>query len=537
MERAVILCDGYFGQSTGKTANGLVRYSKRYEIVGVIDHTKAGRDAGEVLDGKPNDIPIVADLKQAIAQRRPETLIIGVATFGGYIPKEFRPTIREAIENRLNVVAGLHEYLNDDPEFAKLADAHGVRLVDVRKPRPIRDSKQFSDLSRKLPCLRIPGLRTDGAIGKRTTALLLTDPLNAAPVPAPFVATCQTGPLMGPPHAVPLASLKPGEKGNRHRNQSRDDDEGRGGRHRANRGAGTRDSDRRSALARLWKVRGCDPADDMTIPRSHPRYESLVRRERLVRAWKDGVVAPEGLIAHGRGEAWDYLFAEATSPPALLAARAAAAHLLAASHPVISVNGNVAALAAREVVQLARAIPARIEVNLFLRTESRVKKIVRILECAGARDVLGLRPNARIPGIESKRALSHRDGIFGADVVLVPLEDGDRAEALVRMGKAVISIDLNPLSRTSQRATIPIVDELRRAILNIKKFVEELKENPEEAARVRRAYRRSGNLGAVYSFLEWRLGSLRRGLRRGEKGSGAAKRKRATHRATGRHRQ
>src|SRR2546430_11824765 len=111
------------------------------------------------------------------------------------------------------------------------------------------------------------------------------------------------------------------------------------------------------------------------------------------------------------------------------------------------------------------------------------------------------------------------------------------SEALVRMGKVVISVDLNPLSRTSQRATIPIADELTRAILNTKKFVEELKENPEEAARVRRAYRRSGNLGAVYSFLEWRLGSLRRGLRRGEKGSGAAKRKRATHRATGRHRQ
>ncbi len=275
----------------------------------------------------------------------------------------------------------------------------------------------------------------------------------------------------------------------------------------------------------------------MKIPRSHPRYESLVRRERLVRALKEGVVVPEGLIAHGRGEAWDYLFGEGTSAPALVAERAAAAHLLAASRPVISVNGNVAALAAREVVQLARAIPARIEVNLFHRTESRVKKIVRILERAGAHDVLGLRPNARIPGIESKRALSHRDGIFGADVALVPLEDGDRAETLVRMGKVVISVDLNPLSRTSQRATIPIVDELTRAILNTKKFVEELKENPEEAARVRRAYRRSGNLGAVYSFLEWRLGSLRRGLVRGEKRSRAIRRKRATDRPTRRQRQ
>src|SRR5256886_16047821 len=97
MERAIILCDGYFGQSTGKTANGLVRYSKRYEIVGVIDHTKAGRDAGEVLDGKANGIPIVGSLKEAILRLAPQTLIVGVATFGGYIPQEYRPILREAI--------------------------------------------------------------------------------------------------------------------------------------------------------------------------------------------------------------------------------------------------------------------------------------------------------------------------------------------------------------------------------------------------------------------------------------------------------
>lgn len=253
----------------------------------------------------------------------------------------------------------------------------------------------------------------------------------------------------------------------------------------------------------------------MTIPKSHPRYESLLRRERLVRAWKAGVVVPEGLIAHGRGEAWDYLFGEATSAPARVAERASAAHLLAAKRPVISVNGNVAALAAREVVRLAKMIPARIEVNLFHRSEPRVRRIVRLLERAGARNVIGLRPDARIPGLDSKRAWSHRDGVFGADVVLIPLEDGDRAEALVRMGKTVISIDLNPLSRTTQRATIPVVDELTRAVLNLCKFVEELKADPAEALRVRRAYRRNGNLVAVYSFLGWRLGHLRRGLTQG----------------------
>ncbi|MCI4371875.1 MAG: DUF1611 domain-containing protein, partial [Thermoplasmata archaeon] len=100
------------------------------------------------------------------------------------------------------------EYLNDDPEFAKFAAQHNVRLLDVRKPRPVRDSKQFSDLARKLPCLRIPVLGTDGAIGKRTTALLLTDGLNDAGVPATFVATGQTGLIQGSAYGVPLDSIK-----------------------------------------------------------------------------------------------------------------------------------------------------------------------------------------------------------------------------------------------------------------------------------------------------------------------------------------
>src|SRR5437763_15745212 len=109
MERAVILCDGYFGQNTGKTANGLVRYSKRYTIVGVIDHTKAGRDAGEVRDGNANGISSVADLKEALERGEPDTLILGVATFGGDIPQEYRPVLRGAIERGPDLVAGLPE--------------------------------------------------------------------------------------------------------------------------------------------------------------------------------------------------------------------------------------------------------------------------------------------------------------------------------------------------------------------------------------------------------------------------------------------
>ncbi len=209
MERALVLCEGAFGQSLGKTANGLVRHSMKYRIVGVLDSTKAGRDAGEVLDGRRAGIPVFAGLADALAKlpERPEVLVIGVATFGGYVPQEFRPVVREAIDAGLDVAAGLHEFLADDPEFAALAGRRGVRLVDVRKPRPLRELEQFSDRSRHLPCLRVPVLGTDGSIGKRTTAILLADALNAAGVKTEFVATGQTGLLQGARYGVPIDSI------------------------------------------------------------------------------------------------------------------------------------------------------------------------------------------------------------------------------------------------------------------------------------------------------------------------------------------
>ena len=249
----------------------------------------------------------------------------------------------------------------------------------------------------------------------------------------------------------------------------------------------------------------------MKIPKSHPRYTSLMLREKLVKGWREGIVVPEGLIAHGRGEAFDYVLGETTSAPALVAERAAAAFLLRARRPVISVNGNVAALAPRQVVRFAKTVSAGIEVNLFHRTETRMRRIVRTLRAAGATHVLGLHPNARIPRLESRRALSSREGIFGADVVVVPLEDGDRTEALVRMGKTVISVDLNPLSRTSQRATIPVVDEFTRALPNMERFARDLRSDPDEIGRLMKSYRKSENMKALFAFLDWRLRGLREG--------------------------
>lgn len=211
------------------------------------------------------------------------------------------------------------------------------------------------------------------------------------------------------------------------------------------------------------------------IPKDHPRYVSLMIRERLVRGYESGIVCTHGLIAHGRGEAFDYLIGEKTTKAAMHATKVAVATLLTAEHPIISVNGNTAALVPDEIVHLSERIGAPLEVNLFHRTEERMDKIIAHLKAHGAAKVLGKKADARIPGIEHERGKVDKDGIYGADAVLVPLENGDRCEALVRMGKTVIAIDLNPLSRTSRTATITIMDNVVRAIPNMVELSEELR--------------------------------------------------------------
>jgi 4-phosphopantoate---beta-alanine ligase len=209
------------------------------------------------------------------------------------------------------------------------------------------------------------------------------------------------------------------------------------------------------------------------IPPGHPRYRSLVARERLAACAREGVVSFEGLAAHGRGEAFDYLLGERTTESALLAERLAAAMLLSARSPIISVNGNTAALAAEAVADLQAASGAQVEVNLFHRTEERVEKIAGLLGAAGV-EVLGGRAEPLL-SLSHPRALCLREGIYSADTVLVPLEDGDRCAALVSMGKRVIAIDLNPLSRTARTATLTVVDELTRALPNISRACRELR--------------------------------------------------------------
>lgn len=208
------------------------------------------------------------------------------------------------------------------------------------------------------------------------------------------------------------------------------------------------------------------------IPRNHPRYHSLKTRERLARCAKRGIVSLEGLAAHGRGEAFDYLIGEKTTKSAFLAEQTAAALLMAAHHAVISVNGNTAALAAPEIADLQKSSGALVEVNLFHRTKQRVRAVERLLQDAGVEVFSG--EAERLLPLPHDRAWCRRNGIFSSDVVLVPLEDGDRCEALVTMGKTVIAIDLNPLSRTARAATLTIVDELTRALPNIMKACNEL---------------------------------------------------------------
>ena len=215
---------------------------------------------------------------------------------------------------------------------------------------------------------------------------------------------------------------------------------------------------------------------DIDVPESHPRYESLVTRHRIEAGVEAGITSQQGLIAQGRGEAFDYLLGEETIPSADEAERVAAAHLLVADHPVLSVNGNVAALVPEEMGELAAATGADIEVNLFNRTDERMERIADHLREHGITEIKGLTADGRIPGLDHERAKVDADGIGDADVVLVPLEDGDRAEALSEMDKTELVVDLNPLSRSAQSAAVPIVDNIIRAVPNVTAHARELQD-------------------------------------------------------------
>lgn len=207
--KAIVYCEKNFGAIDGKTANGLVRRSDRYDILSVIDSQLAGLDTGVVLDGEPNGIPIRRDLDDALSHdgAGAELLIVGVAPTSGLLSPTERGVFLEAMARGLGIVNGLHEFLNDDPEFAAAAARQGVEILDVRRPRAKVDLRMFTGSILDVTCPRIAVLGTDGAIGKRTTATILTATLNEYGIRAVMVGTGQTSLMQGARYGVALDAV------------------------------------------------------------------------------------------------------------------------------------------------------------------------------------------------------------------------------------------------------------------------------------------------------------------------------------------
>lgn len=208
---AIVYCEGQFGEQDGKTANGLVRHSEKYDILSVIDSTHAGADAGMVLDGEANGIPILNGLATAIAHAGhvPDYLICGVAPADGLLSAGQRTVLLDGIARGMHIINGLHEFLTDDAEFVAAALLAEVTITDIRRPRDKKDLHLFSGRIFDVTCPRITILGTDGAIGKRTTATILVRALNEQGIHAVMVGTGQTTIIQGGRYGVALDALVP----------------------------------------------------------------------------------------------------------------------------------------------------------------------------------------------------------------------------------------------------------------------------------------------------------------------------------------
>ena len=209
---AIVYCEGAFETPNGKTAHGLVRRTRRYRVVAVVDSRSAGRDAGEILDGRPAGIPVVDGLDSALEHGRTigapaSHFVIGLAPDGGRLPAAARADVTAAIRAGLDIDSGLHDFLCEDGELAALADRHGVALRDVRRP-PARDQLHFfSGRIEQVTSLKVAVLGTDSAVGKRTTAWKLIEALEEAGLTAELVGTGQTAWMQGARFGIVLDSL------------------------------------------------------------------------------------------------------------------------------------------------------------------------------------------------------------------------------------------------------------------------------------------------------------------------------------------
>lgn len=244
------------------------------------------------------------------------------------------------------------------------------------------------------------------------------------------------------------------------------------------------------------------------LNKSHPRYKSLYYRDLLAKGVEMGITSLQGLTAHGRGEAFDYLLNEKTHNFAVKSIDAAAVLFLTAKHTVISVNGNVAILIPKELIKLSDILDAPIEINLFHTSEIREKNIAKYLQKLGAKKIL-FPQNVSIPGISSNRKWINTYGQKGADVIFVPLEDGDRTEALIALGKKVVTIDLNPLSRTARTASITIVDNITRTMPKLISAVSKFRNiSVSQRNKILSAYNNNQTLKYAISSINKRLQKL-----------------------------
>jgi 4-phosphopantoate--beta-alanine ligase len=247
------------------------------------------------------------------------------------------------------------------------------------------------------------------------------------------------------------------------------------------------------------------------ILKDHPRYESLRTRESIIEGMHKKIVAEAGLIAHGRGEAFDYILGECTPEVALHQEKLAVITMLLARYPIISVNGNVAVLCPNELIELSEILEAPLEINLFYRTPERESAIEEVLLNAGAKSVLGIDPSMQetIPEISHQRRIVDSRGIARSDCVFVPLEDGDRTMALRKLGKDVVTIDLNPLSRTSLASTVSITNNITRAIAEMIDFAREFKKKEQSfLLEEQKKYKNDTLLREVLNFMSTRLEKL-----------------------------
>ncbi|WP_378185903.1 DUF1611 domain-containing protein [Aquimarina sp. W85] len=209
--KALVYCQGAFNTPNGKTAHGLIRFTERYDIVGVIDNTYADQDAGEVLDGIPNGIPVFKTIDTAVKKLTntnncPSSLVIGLAPDGGRLPIEAKNTIKKALEMGWNVDSGLHDFLSNDNDIMRVAQANNCRIRDIRKT-PDRDTLHFfSGEIEQVKSLKLAVLGTDSAIGKRTTSWLLVHGLRDSGVTAQMIGTGQTAWMQGAKYSMIMDS-------------------------------------------------------------------------------------------------------------------------------------------------------------------------------------------------------------------------------------------------------------------------------------------------------------------------------------------